>query len=152
MIPAEARHFDIWTVPTGEAHHVAAVLNGLAHLPRWTPEELARLLAHAGVAVLADGVGAAVGQIAGGEGELLALGVREDARGRGWGAALLRALEDAAAREGAGVMHLDVSAENAAARELYEKAGYERTGRRRRYYCDGTDAIAMRKTLKPLNP
>ncbi len=60
---------------------------------------------------------------------LTELFVREDARGGGHGAALLEAAAQEARREGAGAMHLQVRAENATARALYEGRGWRASTR-----------------------
>ena len=52
----------------------------------------------------------------------------------------------AALVRGAASMHLEVAEDNAAARSLYRKLGYEESGRRRGYYSGG-DAILMRRIL-----
>jgi ribosomal-protein-alanine N-acetyltransferase len=47
-------------------------------------------------------------------------------------------------------MHLEVADDNAAARALYRKLGYEEAGRRHAYYVGeggSVDAIVMRRTL-----
>jgi ribosomal-protein-alanine N-acetyltransferase len=56
----------------------------------------------------------------------------------------------AALVRGATSMHLEVAEDNAAARALYVKLGYEEAGRRHAYYGgEGgpVDAIVMRRTL-----
>ncbi len=50
--------------------------------------------------------------------------VRPDARGRGFGRALVRALLERAASRGARLATLNVYTENEAARRLYEAAGF----------------------------
>ena len=57
------------------------------------------------------------------------MAVERDARGAGVGSALLERAEDEARKRGAPYMALMVTEENAAARALYERAGY-RTERR----------------------
>ncbi|HEX8806703.1 MAG TPA: GNAT family N-acetyltransferase [Candidatus Aquilonibacter sp.] len=57
------------------------------------------------------------------------MAVERDARGAGIGSALLERAEDEARKRGAPYMALMVTEENAAARALYERAGY-RTERR----------------------
>lgn len=48
-----------------------------------------------------------------------------------------------AARSGGPQIALEVREDNAPAIALYEKTGFIRAGRRRRYYPDGTDALVM---------
>ncbi len=71
--------------------------------------------------------------------------------GRGFGRAMLRALEEAAAGAGIEQLELDVVADNARAIHLYESLGYVRHGLfpRQMKYTDGTyaDGIFMLKIL-----
>jgi ribosomal-protein-alanine N-acetyltransferase len=90
--------------------------------------------------------GFALGRSVADEAELLTLVVAGDARRRGVGATLLAAFESEARRRGAEAAFLEVAADNAPARRLYERAGWRVAGQRSGYY-DGTDAIAMRKRL-----
>jgi len=64
-------------------------------------------------------------------------------RRRGVGLALMRAAVDAAARARAQLVTLHVDEENAAARALYERAGFRVSGRREDYYRAGRHALAM---------
>jgi tRNA threonylcarbamoyl adenosine modification protein TsaD/ribosomal-protein-alanine acetyltransferase len=78
------------------------------------------------------------------DGHVLDLAVREDARGRGIGRALLSALVELAAERGIGRMTLEVRPGNDAARRLYESAGFHGVGSRPGYYDDtGEDAVIM---------
>ncbi|HET7842752.1 MAG TPA: ribosomal protein S18-alanine N-acetyltransferase [Xanthomonadales bacterium] len=79
---------------------------------------------------------------------LYSIAVDPTARGGGVGLALLRAAERAARRHGANEMRLEVRADNAAAIALYEREGYARFGRRRRYYEDGADALRYSRPLR----
>lgn len=79
--------------------------------------------------------------------ELLLVVVAPFARRRGVGRALMDRFEGQAAERGADRVHLEVADDNAPARALYSRRGYAEVGRRRRYYRDGRDAIAMTKTL-----
>lgn len=81
------------------------------------------------------------------EAEILTLAVAPARRGRGVGRALLAAAMRSAAGAGAIGMFLEVSVTNTAARRLYADAGFSEVGRRRKYYCDGTDAIILRAAL-----
>lgn len=70
------------------------------------------------------------------------------AQGRGVGSRLLDELEQRARSRGAASMMLEVRADNAAARRLYERTGYALLATRRRYYQPGdVDALVMRKLL-----
>ena len=93
--------------------------------------------------------GMVLARVAADEAEILGLAVVAEARRRGRGTALLAAAEAAAAAGGAAVMYLEVADHNAAARALYRRAGYVRSGLRRGYYHDGSDALVLRKPLSP---
>lgn len=81
------------------------------------------------------------------EAEILTLAVIPQARRTGLGRALLSAAMAEAARHGAATMFLEVSVGNAAARALYDGAGFVEIGRRPHYYADGSDAVALRRML-----
>ena len=68
------------------------------------------------------------------------------ARGRGVGAALLRALEDVARAERVPVMKLETGAELGAACRLYERHGFTRCGAFGDYVEDGS-SVFMEKQL-----
>jgi ribosomal-protein-alanine acetyltransferase len=70
------------------------------------------------------------------EWELENIVVAPSARRKGLGKRLLDALLAAARETGAEAVSLEVRESNAAARKLYEKAGFELTGCRKSYYSD----------------
>ncbi|MFB8388028.1 ribosomal protein S18-alanine N-acetyltransferase [Microbacterium sp. NPDC055910] len=71
-----------------------------------------------------------------------------DARGRGRGRVLLRALLDEAARRRVREVFLEVRADNPVAQSLYVSEGFLEMGRRPRYYQpDDVDAVVMRLDL-----
>ena len=81
------------------------------------------------------------------EWELENLVVAPTARRKGLGKRLLEALLEAA-RETSSSVFLEVRESNAAARALYENAGFEQTGRRPSYYTSPLeDAILYRWTV-----
>lgn len=104
-------------------------------------EELGRAQSHVLVAEL-DGavVGHAIGWSVAGDTEVMELAVHPDARRRGLGQALLRALLGIC---GGGPAFLEVRATNAPALALYAREGFVQTGLRRAYYADGEDAVLM---------
>ena len=61
----------------------------------------------------------------------------------GVAARLLQTALDAAARQGLERALLEVRAGNSAAISLYRRFGFRESGRRRRYYPDGEDALLM---------
>jgi [ribosomal protein S18]-alanine N-acetyltransferase len=76
------------------------------------------------------------------------IGVRQTARGRGIGSALLRAALAAGRRLGAQTALLEVRAGNIEAQALYRRFGFDVAGRRRNYYHDPTeDALLMSTAL-----
>jgi ribosomal-protein-alanine acetyltransferase len=78
---------------------------------------------------------------------LYSIAVSPDARGEGVGDALLADAETIAARGGCAAVRLEVRVRNAAAKRLYERAGYRTFGRHRHYYADNADALRYEKPL-----
>ncbi|NNG05770.1 MAG: GNAT family N-acetyltransferase, partial [Inquilinus sp.] len=126
--------------------------------PPWNERAFADLLAAPGVEAwlsLAEGTtepvaGFGLIRVAGGEAEILSIGVLPENRRQGHGAVLLNAAVGAAARAGATALFLEVAEDNLPAVMLYTAGGFAAVGRRRRYYrrVDGAvDAILMRRTL-----
>lgn len=130
-----------------------------AIFPRgWVAEEFRRLLTGTGAVGLAarapgaeEAAGFALGRAVAGEVEIITLGVLPEVRRLGFGAALLAALADRAARRGCGRMVLEVAEDNAAARALYRRHGFGEIGRRARYYRrpggEAVDAIVLSRRL-----
>lgn len=75
-------------------------------------------------------------QAAGGQGDVLTIGVDPDFRRRGAGLLLLRRLIEEARIRGVERLFLEVRASNTAARRLYERAGFSAEGCRKGYYRD----------------
>ena len=84
------------------------------------------------------------------EAEILTLAVLPDARRQGLGRDLLCAAMRRAAETDARTMFLEVAEANGAARRLYTSLGFTEVGRRKRYYANGDDALAMRVSLTGL--
>lgn len=102
----------------------------------WDAAAIAGLMATPGTFALVDedAGGFILVRAAGGESEILTLGVTPAARRRGIARALVfRAAEEAAAA-GAGHMFLEVNATNNAAIALYKGLGFAEVGRRKAYY------------------
>ena len=118
-----------------------ARLHGECFAEAWDADALATLLAMPGAfALLAqeEDSGALLGFVmirgAGGEAEIITLGVDPGRRRRGLGRALLAAgLSEAAAR-GSTRLFLEVAADNVAALALYRATGFTEIGRRADYY------------------
>lgn len=129
------------------ALHAAAMTT-----PRpWTEADFAALLAHSGTFVTGDTTAFAMGRVVLDEAELLTIATHPAHLRRGLGRARLAAFEHEARTRGARTAHLEVAADNAAARALYHWAGYRQTGLRRGYYRPATgpavDALLLAKPL-----
>lgn len=75
--------------------------------------------------------------------------VAEEARKRGFGAALVGELLKIARQQGGQKVYLEVRESNAAARRLYAKCQFVETGRRKKYYRDPEeDAVLYALHLK----
>ncbi len=141
----------------GAAHaEVLAALHADCFPTPWTAAEIGRLLALPGMfALLALTAGAprafVVARVAADEAEIVTIGTHPSARRNGLAAALFGAAGAHAARHGARSLFLEVAADNAAARRLYEAHGCAEIGRRHNYYKreNGVcmDAVILGKTL-----
>lgn len=80
------------------------------------------------------------------EAEIITIGVAPDARRTGIAAAMLGIIEGDLKKRGVKHIFLEVAADNAPARALYEQTGFVQVGVRPKYY-DGVDAIMMRKDI-----
>lgn len=80
------------------------------------------------------------------EAEIITIGVHPDARRTGIAAAMLGIAEADLKKQGIKHIFLEVAADNAPARALYEQNGFVQIGVRPKYY-DGVDAIMMRKDI-----
>lgn len=138
----------------------AAAMHGEAFVPfgerGWTRRDMAELLASPGVAGLLleiDGadVGMAIWRVVADESELITIAVRPAYRRRGAARHLLTAVLDHARAAGARSLILEVAADNAAARALYDLFGFFAAGIRRAYFRRGdapaADAFVMRLDL-----
>jgi ribosomal-protein-alanine N-acetyltransferase len=82
------------------------------------------------------------------EGEIANLAVAAEERGKGIGAALLRAAIAAARAREVTTLYLEVRSSNTAARALYASHGFMEVGRRRGYYRRPVeDALVLRLVL-----
>ena len=80
--------------------------------------------------------------------DVMTVAVAPSAQGRGLGRALLDSLVARARGDHAAYLMLEVRADNAPARKLYEHNGFEVLNVRRRYYQPGdVDALVMRRRL-----
>jgi ribosomal-protein-alanine N-acetyltransferase len=121
-----------------------AAVHATAFAASWTEEEFADLLRQPGVFSVAEPAGFVLIRLVLDEAEILTLAVRPEARGEGLGARLLERGVVLAAQGGAVRLFLEVAESNAAARALYDRAGFEPIGRRKGYYDGGrTDALVL---------
>jgi ribosomal protein S18 acetylase RimI-like enzyme len=81
--------------------------------------------------------------------ELISMYVHPDARGKGVGDALIRAVEGWARSTGAGTLRLTVMDSNPAASALYERNGFRFTGEIDEVLPDGRRELVMAKSLPP---
>ncbi len=135
-----------------------AALHAGCFRERWDADAIALLLANPGAFCLlarrgGESLGFLLARAAGGEGEILSIGVGECWRRRGIARLLLTAALRRLAEAGAGRVFLEVAADNRAALALYAAAGFAEAGRRRGYYGraeGGTDALVL--ALSPGGP
>ena len=80
-------------------------------------------------------------------GHVVTLDVDSTARRLGLGTLLMQTAEAQMKQEGAGVMSLEVSVDNAVARRFYRRLGFVTSGRIEKYYGGKTDAEMMEKAL-----
>ncbi|HHU10991.1 MAG TPA: ribosomal protein S18-alanine N-acetyltransferase [Intrasporangiaceae bacterium] len=93
-------------------------------------------------------VGYAGLDLAGEVADLMTIAIVPQAQGAGLGARLLDLVLERAGEAGAAYLMLEVRDDNAAAKALYARAGFETMTIRRRYYQPGdVDALVMRATL-----
>ena len=133
-----------------------AVLHAEAFDAPWDADAFAALLTQAGVFALGDGDGFILMRVVADEAEILTLAVRPAARRRGLGSRLVDEGRAAAAALGAARLFLEVADDNAPARAVYARAGFEEAGRRPGYYArpDGgrRDALILALNLRATLP
>lgn len=120
----------------------------------WTPymiaEELSSPASRYWIATDASGdvVGYGGVKVGGEQADVMTIGVRPHARGRGFGAAILDTLLAWSREVGAREIFLDVRPSNEGAIGLYESRGFAEIGRRPRYFRNPVEeAIEMRAPL-----
>lgn len=132
-----------------------ARLHGAAFVtPRpWHADEFAALLATPSVFLIERSHGFILGRVITDEAELLTLAVHPAHRRAGIGTALVTAFLDACRARHARRAFLEVAIDNAPARALYARTGFDTRGRRKNYYAtpDGRriDALIMACDLPP---
>lgn len=112
-----------------------ADLHAEAFAAPWDASAFAALLSHPGMVLEAEAGGFVLVRVAADEAEVLTLAVRPASRRAGLGARLMRAAAGRSATLGARRLFLEVAEDNLAARHLYDRLGFQSTGRRPRYYA-----------------
>ena len=114
----------------------------------WTPYMIAEELSSPASDESGDVVGYGGAKVGGDQADIMTIGVRAHARGRGIGAAILDALLDWSREAGAREIFLDVRPSNKGAIGLYESRGFVEIGRRPRYFRNPVEeAVEMRAPL-----
>lgn len=108
----------------------------------WSAEEFATLLALPGALLLGNERASLLARVIVEEAEVLTLATHPAHRRQGLARGLLLRFHETAAGLGAARAVLEVAEGNAAARALYEDAGYEAVGRRPAYYARPDGAVA----------
>jgi ribosomal-protein-alanine N-acetyltransferase len=135
---------------SADAENLCAI-HAACFAERWSAESFAGLLASPGTFALLSTDGFVLARVAGGEAEILSLGVLAAARRKGEARALVRQAAAGALARGATVMFLEVAAGNPAARGLYATLGFREAGIRKGYYREPgkppEDALMLRANL-----
>ena len=122
----------------------------------WSEGEFQQMLAERNtlahrVRIGGQTVGFIISRIAADEAEILSVAVAAKYRGRGLSHDLLRTHLGYLAGFGLKTVFLEVEENNAPARALYERAGFQTVGRRERYYKDADgehlNALVMKRDL-----
>ena len=129
-------------------------LHGQCFSEAWSADYIAALLAQPATIALICDSGFVLVRVAGGESEVLSLGVTPAARRRGIGSILLGEALNQARTHGATVMFLDVGAGNSPAIALYKRFGFAQVGSRPGYYTKAgaapEDALVFRVDIAPV--
>jgi ribosomal-protein-alanine N-acetyltransferase len=127
-----------------------AALHGASFHRGWSEDEFERLLLERDVVTHRVMIGRRLAgfimsRMVAGEAEILSVAVASARRGKGLAGRLLSLHLRRLAALGAGTVFLEVGEDNAPARRLYRRAGFEAVGRREGYYPDreGKNAAAL---------
>jgi ribosomal-protein-alanine N-acetyltransferase len=125
-----------------------AALHAAAFHRGWSDGEFEQLLLDRNViahraAVAGSLVGFILSRLVAGEAEILSVAVARSRRGKGLGRQLLDLHLRRLAGLGVRAVFLEVDANNAPARRLYERAGFRGVGRREGYYSNGPGSAAL---------
>lgn len=136
---------------------VLAAMHARCFTEIWDAQAISLLLATPGAFALVAversevvAVGFLLARAAGGEAEVLSIGVLPEHRGAGAADALLREGAAQMALRGATACFLEVACDNGPAIGLYRRFGFLQVGQRKAYYrtpAGGIDAVIMRYDL-----
>ncbi len=151
MMPAMREEIsDITICPMSETDLAAVLAIESASFPRpWTRDNFLDELhsPHSFPLVALDSSNNLIGYICPmlvvDEGHILDVAVRDDYRGKGVGRLLVERVLVDCCSAGAEFVSLEVRTSNCAAIALYARMGFVETGRRKRYYENGEDALMM---------
>ena len=152
----ESREFRVRFAVLGDLARVLEIERGAGTAPHWGEAEYLRMVGGEAVVrrclLVADAaeevVGFGVGKVVGELGELESVAVLEEARRRGVGGAVCRAVVEWCRDAGAVEVELEVRAGSLGAIRMYEGLGFVEVGRRVRYYEGPVeDAVLMRVAL-----
>lgn len=143
-----------------------ADLHGLSFAREWSEEEIAALMSGKGVFALVARrgslmtsrrpIGFVLVRGVADEAEILTIAVHPRHRGRGLGKLLMEAAMRRLYADRILNLFLEVDANNAAARALYERIGFKIVGERKGYYATGSagpaPALVMRYEMRPPPP
>jgi ribosomal-protein-alanine N-acetyltransferase len=135
-----------------EGIRAVSELHGLCFDKSWTFDDFHNFLSEQRTFLFTYGSiafpdGMILARVAADEAEVLTLCVRPASRRQGVGEKLIRSAMVKAAEIGATRLFLEVSAENLAARNLYQLVGFIELARRRNYYGVGSDAIILTRNI-----
>lgn len=125
--------------PAGLAQTHAAAFGEAA----WDQASFADYLAKSFHWVFGDDRCFAVLKVIADEAEILTLATHPDDQGQGRATDLMQNILQEMRRMGVTHLFLDVAEDNAAARALYARCGFEQYATRHNYYANGADAICM---------
>jgi ribosomal-protein-alanine N-acetyltransferase len=131
-------------IPATPAHAAVMAAIHRAAFPQepWDAASFTTLLDQPGVFGLLDPRGGIVLlRAVADEAEILTIGVT--APRQGIGKALMQEAITQARGQGAAVIHLEVAANNSAARGFYGSLGFAQAGMRKNYYGNGQDAVLL---------
>ena len=139
----------IGTATRDDAEALAAI-HATCFTKAWSADEFAELFDAPGLIAVIDGSasGMALARVIADEAEILTIGVRPEARRDSIARQMMDEVMSRAHAAGADRLFLEVSKTNQAARTLYNRIGFAETGRRPRYYADGSDALILSKDLR----